>query len=129
VAKSDNRPKITLACEECKRRNYITTKNKVNDRDRIGLNKYCSWCHRHTRRTKRPADPKPRPGRRKARAPRQPLRAQAHQRVSRANIATRHTHVERGPPANVTARFDDSYPPVIPSPTSAIANREVAWAV
>jgi large subunit ribosomal protein L33 len=48
VAKSDNRPKITLACEECKRRNYITTKNKVNDRDRIGMKKYCSWCRHHT---------------------------------------------------------------------------------
>ena len=48
VARADNRPKITLACEECKRRNYITTKNKVNDRDRIGMSKYCSWCRRHT---------------------------------------------------------------------------------
>jgi large subunit ribosomal protein L33 len=48
VPKADNRPKITLACEECKRRNYITTKNKVNDRDRIGMSKYCSWCRRHT---------------------------------------------------------------------------------
>ncbi len=48
VAKADNRPKITLACEDCKRRNYTTTKNKVNDRDRITLRKYCSWCRGHT---------------------------------------------------------------------------------
>ena len=30
----DNRPKITLACTECKRRNYNTVKNRINDRDR-----------------------------------------------------------------------------------------------
>ena len=35
MAKADNRPKITLACTECKRRNYNTVKNKVNDRERI----------------------------------------------------------------------------------------------
>jgi large subunit ribosomal protein L33 len=48
MPKTENRPKITLACEECKRRNYLTVKNKVNDRDRIGLRKYCRWCRRHT---------------------------------------------------------------------------------
>ena len=48
MAKSDNRPTITLACEECKRRNYVTKKNKVNDRERIELKKYCRWCRRHT---------------------------------------------------------------------------------
>ena len=32
--KEGNRPKITLACTECKRRNYQTVKNRVNDRDR-----------------------------------------------------------------------------------------------
>lgn len=37
-----------MACTECKRRNYVTKKNKVNDRDRMELKKYCKWCHRHT---------------------------------------------------------------------------------
>ena len=32
---------ITLACTECKQRNYQTNKNKKNDPDRIELNKYC----------------------------------------------------------------------------------------
>ena len=32
--KEGNRPKITLACTDCKRRNYNTVKNRVNDRDR-----------------------------------------------------------------------------------------------
>ena len=31
---SDVRPKITLACAECKERNYITKKNRRNDPDR-----------------------------------------------------------------------------------------------
>jgi large subunit ribosomal protein L33 len=48
MAKADNRPKITLACTDCKRRNYNTVKNKVNDRDRIELKKYCRWCRSHT---------------------------------------------------------------------------------
>ena len=48
MAKSDNRPTITLACEECKRRNYVTKKNKVNDRERIELKKYCRWDRKHT---------------------------------------------------------------------------------
>ena len=47
-AKNDKRVKITLACEECKRRNYITMKSKVNDRERIEMKKYCRWDKRHT---------------------------------------------------------------------------------
>src|SRR6188472_8571 len=39
---------ITLACTECKRRNYQTTKSKRNTPDRVEFNKYCRWCGRHT---------------------------------------------------------------------------------
>ena len=42
------RVKITLACQECKQRNYNTTKNKKNDPDRIELQKYCKFCKKHT---------------------------------------------------------------------------------
>ncbi len=45
---SDKRPNITLACTECKRRNYNTNKNKVNNRDRVELKKYCPSCRKHT---------------------------------------------------------------------------------
>ena len=38
---TDIRPKITLACVECKERNYITRKNRRNDPDRLELKKYC----------------------------------------------------------------------------------------
>jgi len=39
---------ITLACPDCKRRNYSTNKNKTNDPDRLELKKYCKWCRKHT---------------------------------------------------------------------------------
>jgi large subunit ribosomal protein L33 len=45
---SDKRPPLTLACDVCKRRNYVTTKNRANTRDRLELRKYCRWCRQHT---------------------------------------------------------------------------------
>lgn len=45
---ADIRPKITLACTECKERNYITKKNRRNHPDRIELAKFCSRCSKHT---------------------------------------------------------------------------------
>ena len=35
------RVKVTLACTECKRRNYVTKKNKRNNPERIEMNKHC----------------------------------------------------------------------------------------
>ncbi|MBP3039593.1 50S ribosomal protein L33 [Bacillaceae bacterium Marseille-Q3522] len=35
------RVNITLACTECGDRNYISTKNKRNNPDRLEINKYC----------------------------------------------------------------------------------------
>ena len=46
--KNEKRVAVTLECTECKRRNYITMKNKVNNRDRIELMKYCKWDRKHT---------------------------------------------------------------------------------
>jgi large subunit ribosomal protein L33 len=49
VAKATEvRPKITLACVECKERNYITSKNRRNDPDRMELRKFCPRDGRHT---------------------------------------------------------------------------------
>lgn len=39
---------VTLACGDCKRRNYTTTKNKKNDASRLERRKYCRWCRTHT---------------------------------------------------------------------------------
>jgi large subunit ribosomal protein L33 len=39
---------ITLACTECKQRNYTTIKNKKNNPDRIEFKKFCRYCNTHT---------------------------------------------------------------------------------
>ena len=54
MAKKAVRTHITLACTECKERNYISEKNRRNDPNRIELNEFCPRCrcvrlHRETR--------------------------------------------------------------------------------
>ncbi len=39
---------ITLACSECKRRNYTTTKNKRRTPGKLEMKKYCPFDRRHT---------------------------------------------------------------------------------
>ena len=39
---------VTLACNECKRRNYNTTKNKKKTTERLEFKKYCPFCRTHT---------------------------------------------------------------------------------
>jgi large subunit ribosomal protein L33 len=48
MARGDVRIAVTLACEECKRRNYQTNKSRRNTPDRIEMRKYCRWCGHHT---------------------------------------------------------------------------------
>ncbi|MRR29546.1 50S ribosomal protein L33 [bacterium] len=48
AGKKGVRPIITLACSECKERNYTSEKNKRNDPNRLEMNKYCSHCRKHT---------------------------------------------------------------------------------
>ncbi|NLZ70912.1 MAG: 50S ribosomal protein L33 [Clostridiaceae bacterium] len=48
MASQGPRDKITLACKECKQRNYDTKKNKKNTPDKIELLKYCPFCKKHT---------------------------------------------------------------------------------
>jgi large subunit ribosomal protein L33 len=45
---ADMRVKVTLACTECKQRNYVSKKNKKNDPDRLEMNKHCKFCRKHT---------------------------------------------------------------------------------
>ena len=42
------RTRITLACTECKNRNYDTKKDQKTHPDRMETNKYCRFCKRHT---------------------------------------------------------------------------------
>ena len=48
IGGAEMRVKITLACTECKERNYCSKKNKKNDPDRLEMNKYCKKCRKHT---------------------------------------------------------------------------------
>jgi large subunit ribosomal protein L33 len=48
MAKSGVRVAITLACTECKRRNYQSMKSNRNTPDRVEFRKYCRWCGAHT---------------------------------------------------------------------------------
>jgi len=45
---------VTLACTECKRKNYMTKKNKTNTPGRLEMKKYCRFdrtrtIHRETK--------------------------------------------------------------------------------
>ncbi len=42
------RVNILLACTECKRRNYATSKNKKNTTGRLEVKKYCPFERKHT---------------------------------------------------------------------------------
>ena len=38
---------VVLACTECKRRNYNTTKDKKKQKERLELKKFCKFCGKH----------------------------------------------------------------------------------
>ena len=42
------REHITLACTECKQRNYTSTRNKRRTTERVELKKYCRFDRKHT---------------------------------------------------------------------------------
>ena len=47
MAKKQDRIIITLACTECKERNYTSSKNKRNDPARLEIAKFCPRCRQH----------------------------------------------------------------------------------
>ena len=46
--KGENRERVTLESNECKRENYRTEKNRKNTTERLELNKYRSNCQKTT---------------------------------------------------------------------------------
>lgn len=48
MAKQSARVIISMACTDCKNRNYSTMKNKKNDSARLELKKFCPSCGKHT---------------------------------------------------------------------------------
>ena len=45
---SDVRIRLLLECQECKRRNYATSKNRRTTQAKLELKKYCPWERKHT---------------------------------------------------------------------------------
>jgi len=39
---------ITLQCNDCKNRNYTTTKNRRKHTERLETSKFCNTCRKHT---------------------------------------------------------------------------------
>ncbi len=39
---------ITFQCSDCKRRNYVSTKNKKKTAGKREFKKFCRWCRSHT---------------------------------------------------------------------------------
>jgi len=48
MAKKGTRIKIGLDCKVCKRRNYITSRNKINTPEKLAMVKYCRSCKAKT---------------------------------------------------------------------------------
>jgi ribosomal protein L33 len=48
MAAKGPRENITLECTDCKRRNYITSKNKRHNTERLELVKFCKYCNKRT---------------------------------------------------------------------------------
>jgi large subunit ribosomal protein L33 len=43
-----SREVVILACQDCKQRNYSTTRNKKKTQEKLSFNKYCRFCNKHT---------------------------------------------------------------------------------
>ncbi|HXU10416.1 MAG: 50S ribosomal protein L33 [Acidobacteria bacterium] len=39
---------ITFQCSQCKRRNYVSTKNRKKTTEKLEFKKFCRWCRAHT---------------------------------------------------------------------------------
>lgn len=48
MAQKDVTIKFGLICTICGHRNYVTSKNKLENKDKISLQKYCRHCRKHT---------------------------------------------------------------------------------
>jgi large subunit ribosomal protein L33 len=42
------RENVAMQCGDCKRRNYMTSKNKKTTTSKLEFRKYCRFCRKHT---------------------------------------------------------------------------------
>jgi len=48
MARKGNRQLIGFICEFCKSRNYVSTKNSINTKDKLKFDKFCKQCRKIT---------------------------------------------------------------------------------
>ena len=48
MAKGEATVKLGLVCSVCGSRNYLTSKNKLENKEKLLLKKYCRHCRKHT---------------------------------------------------------------------------------
>lgn len=48
MAQKEQRILLAMVCQICKKRNYITSKNKTEMKEQLVLKKYCNRCRKHT---------------------------------------------------------------------------------
>ncbi|MCL4390179.1 MAG: 50S ribosomal protein L33 [Patescibacteria group bacterium] len=48
MAKAGAVIRFGLVCSVCGSRNYVTSKNKLENKEKITLSKYCRHCRKHT---------------------------------------------------------------------------------
>ena len=101
---NEKRIDVTLECTVCKRRNYITQKNKVNDRERIEMKKYCRWDRQHTLHKETRLD--------RSASVTQSVTSRPSARSRTARYATRQSVISPNwwpPPATATSRHSKSW--------------------
>ncbi len=48
MAKKEQRVLLALICQVCKNQNYLTSKNKMENKEKLVLKKYCKHCRKVT---------------------------------------------------------------------------------
>ena len=48
MAKKGPRQLIAFVCTVCKRQNYVSEKNKINQPEKLVLKKFCKFCRKST---------------------------------------------------------------------------------
>jgi len=51
MAKKGNRILIAFECSVCKNRNYLSSKNTINSKEKLTLSKFCKHCRKKTEHT------------------------------------------------------------------------------
>jgi len=49
MAKKGQRIQFTLRCEVCGSQNYMSSKNKLNTKEKLNFNKFCRKCRKVTK--------------------------------------------------------------------------------